>query len=160
MQNASIIRQHFTPSWDMVSSITDEVENIFIARKIPLAEAVVVVLTELLENAVKYSSGNSLAGPQGVGLMVDIIDNKIVVEVANKVASPAHVENIVKHIEKINTSPDPSVPYLERLNELFNAKVHRETRIGLYRIAYESKFKLDFVFRDNMLVVRAERPLP
>ena len=157
MTETSIIKHNIEPVWDRVASITDEIEDILKSKNIPFVSSAIIVVSELIENAVKYGERGPEKSKSKIQISVSVDENKIKIEASNFIYDPLNINNVIEHIEKIKECGDPSIPYIERLHQLLDASPSEPTRIGLYRIAYEGKFKIDYKFENNWLVIFAER---
>jgi hypothetical protein len=147
-----------TPTWSILKDIQDRTGSCLnrSGASRDVAEATVMCASELLENAIKYGSSDS--GTNNISFDLGIHDGMIRIRVSNGIRDEQDVRNVKSHIGKIKSSPDPGTLYTERLRELMENQKPGISQLGLYRIAYEGEFALDFAYRDNILMIQAERP--
>ena len=119
-------------------------------------EAITMVISELIENGIKYGS---FASEDNVTANIHIGDKILTVEVIHPVdeTTYVHLRNLDKTIQWIRGFQDPFEAFIERLKEVSKKPLgDEESGFGLVRIAYEGKAILDFfVNEDNILNVSA-----
>lgn len=110
--------------------------------------ALTMVVSELVENGVKY--GNFTVPEDTVKVDIHKNQDTITVEVINPVnltdeAAYKHLKKLDKTIQWIRGYQDPFEAYVERLKEVSRRPLNdEENGLGLVRIAYEGKAILDF----------------
>jgi hypothetical protein len=146
------------PTWSILKDVQDKTETCLnrSGASRDVAEATIMCASELLENAIKY--GSSAAGTNNITFDLGIHDGMIRIRVSNGITDEQNVRNVQAHIEKIKSSPDPGALYTERLKELMEQQKPGISQLGLYRIAYEGEFELDFAYKNRTLIIQAERP--
>ena len=145
------------PTWSIIKKIQERTVNYMESRgkNKELTEATMMCVTELIENAVKY--GAETAKGENIEFDLRVHDDKIQITVSNGVSAKEDLNNVIEHIVKIQKSDNPSELYTQRLKELLEDTKPTVSQLGLYRIAYEGEFLLDYKFNDNMLTIIAER---
>jgi hypothetical protein len=120
------------------------------------AYALTMSVTELLENAVKYGAWTQHPG-EGILLTLEVEDRAVSVEVHSPVTEdPDLLRQLDETIEWIRRSGDPFNAYVTRLRRNTLAGAPPESGLGLARIAYEARCKLDFfVTSENHLALEA-----
>lgn len=140
------------PEWGEVESVTNELARALDRAGARRISTILVVSTELLENAVKY-------GRRGapIELLVESSDEETEIKSRNRVDSaegPARVRAI---IEMVATYENPAEAYLARLQEIYDAD-EAEGGLGLVRIAGTGPCKLTCNLDDETLEVVAHVP--
>jgi hypothetical protein len=158
MSNQAIqINLSIAPAWTMIKEVRERIGEAMNGGNYPpeLIDAGVMCASELVENAIKFAPAR--AGAEHIKFVFRIGEGQIAINVSNGIRDENDLSKVKEHIDKLNKSGDPSGLYLERLKELMKSLAPRETRLGLYRIAHEGEFKLDYRFQDELLTVIAER---
>ena len=118
-----------------------------------VVDAIVMVLSELAENSIKY--GDFGVPENRVVVEASIVGKSITVEVSNPVDERAHehLTRLDKTIQWIRGYQDSFESYVERLKEVAKKPLSdRESGLGLVRIAYEGKAILDFYVDEKATV--------
>ncbi len=145
------------PTWSIVKEIKEKADR-FMSEKGALKdvkEASIMCATELIENAVKY--GTEKPGGGNIEFDLSVEDNRVVIKISNGIKSNSDITNVTEHIDKLKESDDPAQLYTDRLMELMENPKPGISQLGLYRIAYEGEFSLDYTYSDKILTVIAER---
>ena len=138
------VELRFGPRWTYISCVRKFVAGFFLiglADK-ERAEQISMAASELLENAVKYSSNESNS------LRVEITRTRGHIDmVVENPADPQQINVLRREFALINTA-DPEQVYLKRMEEAARADGH--SRLGLVRIRYEAgaQLRLDAGERD------------
>lgn len=145
------------PIWDIVKQIRKRVGAALTAYPEELRLASQMTASELIENAVKYGSGIST----GAGISFDLTatEDQIMIAVSNRILTQEDYVEVQRHLARLN-APGASAEalYLERLQVLLAAEHSEEkTQLGLYRIAYEGQFSLDYRYAQDILTMIAVR---
>jgi len=106
-----------------------------------LLHQVEMTISELLENAIKYSDNKEIE-------VLFEYNEHIKILISNYVSKKTHINNIINIIEKIKHIHRNDNLYLKRIEEIIKRDKHGESQMGLYRIFYEGEFNLDYYF-DN-----------
>lgn len=151
------------PDWSEIDAVRDRAAVYLLEHQVDsnAADAVSMVVGELVENAAKY--GIFRRSHDSIQVAVFLTQGEIVVEVSNPVGPGEldHVHRLEGMIQWIRGFQDPFEAYLERLKELSAQELaSAESGLGLVRIAYEGQSVLDFVVKDqNTLSVSAVFPV-
>lgn len=144
-------------TWEVLKSVREEISNALKESDQHVIDATVMTASELIENAIKY--GKKTSQNEGVEFRLNIDDGCILIKVSNGIISDSDYENVKTHIEKINKSEDPARLYTMRLMELMENAEPGVSQLGLYRIAYEGEFKLDYERNKDVLIIKASRKI-
>jgi hypothetical protein len=145
--------------WDKIEGIREKGEDFFKTHNLPHddMQALVMVLNELVENAVKYGSGKG--GDNEIRLRIEFSDKMVTIEVMNHVngSSEVHLERLDHMIQWIRGHQNSFESYIERIKEVSTKPFDdEESGLGLVRVAYEGKSIIDFfVDNNNLLTVSA-----
>lgn len=107
---------------------------------------------ELLENAVKYHMEKNITSRI---IFKMSINDKISLEVTNRLCPGDDVHFLLDHINRINTGSDPILQYQYRLKEIMEKRIPGESRLGLLRIAGEGNFRIGYNLSDDHLSIKA-----
>ncbi len=147
------------PAWNEIEDVRIETANFLIDQKIPddAVQAVTMVVSELVENSVKYGI---FASPESqVAVKIKTYGDMIIAEVANPVDDSVfrHLKQLDKTLQWIRGFQDPFQAYIERIKQISKKPLDDEFNgLGLVRIAYEGNAILDFFLsEDNLLNVSA-----
>jgi ribosome-binding factor A len=132
------IKLTFDPCWELIQSIREFIERISYANieKSSFASAAALTASELLENAVKFSSGDIVL------LKVSyknqpLHDAKVFITVENK-AEKKHIKRLRSALTEIHKN-SPKEAYLKKLKEVMKRSFNDPTsRLGLARINFEA----------------------
>jgi len=126
-----------------------------------LRESIVMIASELMENAVKY--GYFCGNRDKIPLTLSVDRGSIVIEVRSPLdLSPSgtirNLDCVLKRMRRFQSATDA---YLDRLSLVSEKHIEDpQSRMGLARIAYEGNATIDFyVDSDDFLVVCATRKI-
>jgi hypothetical protein len=146
-----------TPTWSILKEVQEKTES-FMKKKNTrhdIIEATIMCAAELVENAIKYGSSN--AGHSNITFDLSTNEDKVCVKVANGIKDEHDAQNVKNHIDRIRNGGDPGKLYTDRLQQLMENPKPGVSQLGIYRIAYEGEFKLDYTYQSGILTVIAER---
>jgi hypothetical protein len=156
-QNEVQISLSITPIWSILNEVKDKIADFMFKKKFQLdiVEASMMCASELVENAIKYGAAET----EHVNIKFELITRgkTVRIMVSNGIRDIKYLEELQHHIDKLKSGDDPFKIYTERLKELMVNPKPGESKLGLYRIAYEGEFDLDHTFRNETLTVIAER---
>jgi hypothetical protein len=119
-----------------------------------LRSAAVMVTSELVENAVKY--GEEVPAARQITVALETGQSAIVIQVTNGSADLRAVDALARRVDEIMSAPDKSVLYLARLEELLSEPTETG-KLGLYRIAFEGQFDIQFSYANQVVTMTATR---
>lgn len=146
------------PLWQEIENVRNET-TIFLNGNgcgDDIVNAVSMVSSELVENAVKY--GHFLESEGSIQLCLEIGSRIIIVEVKSPMSDSAddNLRRLDEAIRWIRGYQNPFDAYVEKLKEVSAGTNEDESGMGLVRIAYEGQSLLDFyVDEDNTLAMCA-----
>ena len=143
------VELRFGPRWTYISCVRKFLAGFFLIglSDKEQAEQISTAASELLENAVKYSSeGNSY-------LRVEISRRRGEVDVL--VENPAEPEqiNVLRREFALVTAAEPEAVYLKRMEEA--ARAGNQSRLGLIRIRYEAGAQLRLEIKERAVGIHA-----
>jgi hypothetical protein len=141
-------------TWDHIRKIRKSVGEALKNSDPSLRAAAMMVTSELVENAVKY--GEEVAAAPHISVALSVRKNQLIISVSNGSADPSGIKELQQRIEEIVRAPDKSTLYMARLEELLEEPTETG-KLGLYRIAFEGEFDLQFVYLDQVVTITATR---
>lgn len=143
------VELHLEPRWTFISCVRKFVASLFVIglSDRERAEQISMATSELLENAVKYSSEDD----QSMKLTISRSGQKILVQVRNP-AEPQQI-NVLRREFALILAGDPETIYLSRMEEA--AKAGGQSRLGLIRIRYEGGADLHLEVADRAVMIQA-----
>lgn len=141
-------------TWDHIRTIRKQVGEALKDSDPNLCSAAMMVVSELMENAVKYGEGVPAA--PNISLSLSMGTNKLMIAVRNGCGDATAVKALEQRIREIAEAPDKSALYMERLEQLL-ADPLDTGKLGLYRIAFEGEFDLQFDYADRVVTIVATR---
>ena len=142
----------FPPDWRVLRDLRTFVNKLVnsVVESDDLAARVSMVVTELAENAVKYSQENSTV----VRLRVEPTESGIRCETEN-VATAEHISSLEKTLTLVNEG-DPMDAYARALIAI--SENDTTSRIGLARIRHEGQMALRCAISGSTVRIIAEMP--
>ena len=149
------------PEWEELEGIRTKAQSFLERQDLPddLIHSSVMVLSELIENSIKYGR---FSGPDNrVNVNLEVSRKMITVGVSNPVDDSClpDLKKLDRMIQWVRGYQDPFEAYVERLKEVSKKPLKdEESGLGIARIAYEGDVTLDFVVNDeDILTVSAVR---
>lgn len=140
------------PDWGELERVRDKGSEFLRCQGLTgdKVDALVMVISELTENSIKYGNFS----PQGNRVVIDTyVDGRnVTVEVRNPVNEKTyhHLRRLDRMIQWIRGYQDSFEAYVGRLKEVSKKPLaDDESGLGLVRVAYEAKAILDFYVDDN-----------
>ena len=148
------------PVWNTVFEIRQKIKALIAKKKFTeeVIEAMETVSMELFENAIKYGVSTEDATDVSLEIIYDEI-SELKIIVSNGIESKDSIKNFSELIESILNSKDLEAMYMQRLNEIAQNPKSGKSYLGLYRIAYETGFKLAYEITGKKLIVIASREI-
>jgi two-component sensor histidine kinase len=135
------------PRWEAVDDARRKSISFLYARglSVDTAQALSMVVCELLENGFKY--GAFASEKDRLKLEITVTDTSATIEVLNPFGDAAgeHLRRLDRTVQWIRGFQDPFEAYIEKLKEVAKKPLDdQESGLGLVRIAYEGRAILDF----------------
>lgn len=145
------------PIWEIVKQIREQVGGALAAYPEELRQACQMTASELIENAVKY--GAVVGVGAGITFDLTVTDQQITIAVSNRILAQEDYAEVQQHLARLNAAgASAEALYLERLQTLLVMEHPEEkTQLGLYRIAYEGQFTLQYRYEQDILTMIAAR---
>jgi hypothetical protein len=141
-----------SPEWDEIETVRNKCSEFLLENG--LSETVIhagaMVVSELLENSIKY--GDFSNKKSDVGVIISISSHTITIEVSNPVNEVAYgyLDTLDKTIQWIRGFQDPFQAYIDMLKEVSRRPMSDDNSgLGLVRVAYEGDAILDFYVSDE-----------
>lgn len=111
-----------------------------------IISSMTVTATELIDNAIRYSSKEGIE----IRLILDKSIDSYIIYIYNFI-EPDEVEPLVNYIDEVNNTPDKFLFYVNKMKES-RKRTDGKAGLGLARIAYEAKAKLETLYEENELL--------
>ena len=156
MESELHIKTHTIPDWSEVGRIRAQVALALNGLRPALREAAVMVVSELVENAIKYGEST----PRAPGIEVSLVreNTRLSVTVVSGTRDEEAARRLQGYTEALATSPDKLGLYVARVQSLSDSP-ETHSRLGLYRIGVEGAFDLRCSHDDGVLRMTATRSL-
>lgn len=154
MHQPIILHYNIRPMWELIEEIQDKALSVFDSDDKQIITSTMQVITELLENAIKYGKPNS--NLSGIDFNFTLTSSNITIQVTNAVISQEHLDKLTLYLDKIHRCIDPNKLYKERLEEIFKSNSPDGSRLGLIRIANESGYTLSHDYHNGLLTITAQ----
>jgi hypothetical protein len=143
------VELRFGPRWTYISCVRKFVASFFMIglSDKERAEQISMAASELLENAVKYASEEE--GYLKISIAKGV--NEVDVCVKNR-AEPHYINTLRREFALIHTG-DPERVYLRKMEEA--AMTEGQSRLGLARILFEARAKLQLEVNDGEVSIHA-----
>ena len=157
MERSKIL--NLKPKWEKIENIRVTSDQFLSQAGVSSekVQAVTMVISELIENAIKYGCYSPSEAKIVVKINVDI--DMITIEVIHPVEKGhyRHLKELDRSIQWIRGFQDPFEAYIEKVQEVSKKPLKdEESGLGLARIAYEGQSIIDFFLNeDNQLSVSA-----
>ena len=152
MSVALSLEVELKPDWDNVTRASEAVALLALGSygDGDLRDALAMVSGELLENAIKYASPQTL-----VKLVVHEDASAIVVEVTNAIVGAEEIQRLADRLAWLASHGDPAEAWAAALGEVTTERKDRGG-LGILRIANEGGSRIDYtVPSPGVLTVRA-----
>jgi len=157
MSNDISFSYQINPLWESVKHVRDEVNAILHGKSEELIDACKMTASELIENAVKY--GNPIEKNAGIQFELALHGSHVRILVSNKIRLMDDFNTFISIVHTIQDSENTKDLYINRLKTLMEDPKIINSRLGLFRIAYEGGFNLDYTCEAQVLSVIATRKL-
>lgn len=149
------IRMSIKPEWDNIEEVRVQTETFLKMQKIheDVMDAVIMNISELLENAIKYGNYNN--GINDVIASVSISERDITVEVKSPVKDEddRHFRRLDKIVQWVRGYQNPFEAYIEKIKEVSLQPIDdNQSGLGIVRIAYEGQSIIDFFVNDDNII--------
>lgn len=149
-----IVNSSLPHTWDHIRKIRKQVGDALQSSDPNLRSAAMMVVSELVENAVKY--GEEVPASPHISLSMTVKGSQLTITVTNGCADIGGVRELEKRIREIADAADKSTLYMARLEELLEDS-SESGKLGLYRIAFEGQFDIEFNYTDQVVSIIATR---
>ncbi|PKL17226.1 MAG: ATP-binding protein [Spirochaetae bacterium HGW-Spirochaetae-5] len=149
------IRMSIKPEWENIEAVRVQTGTFLKIQKIQedVMDAVIMNISELLENAIKYGNFNN--GVNDVLASVSISERDITVEVKSPVKDEddRHFRRLDKIVQWVRGYQNPFEAYIEKIKEVSLQPIDdNQSGLGIVRIAYEGQSIIDFFVNDDNII--------
>jgi anti-sigma regulatory factor (Ser/Thr protein kinase) len=147
------------PKWQNIDLLRTAVLNCVavIVGEGDASETVGIIVSELLENAIKYGAWSEKEQVSVLRLNIAGDHERMNIEVQSPTApGSADYEELMKTLKWIASFPSPREAYMERIRQVADGVADGTSKMGLVRIAHEGPCTLEArLDPDNTLVTTA-----
>lgn len=146
------------PIWNIVTDIRKQIKFLMEKKNfsIDTVDSLEITAMELFENAIKY--GISTEDAVDVSLEISYDDKQeLQIIVSNGIESEESITNFLELIDKIRNSNNVESLYLSRLQEIARNPKTNKSQLGLFRIAYEAEFIINYEIIGKKLIIKATK---
>ncbi|MCK5759338.1 MAG: hypothetical protein KAH14_09620 [Clostridiales bacterium] len=157
--NKMSLKLSIKPSWSIINNIETECSKLLESCNLneETIETTLMCINELIENAIKY--GTESSDTKNIDFTLSIENNIIIIKISNEIKTKNNISALIEHIDKINDCDDPGKLYKNRLMELMEVNQPGISQLGLYRIAYEGKFSLNYIYKNKKITITAKKEI-
>lgn len=156
MESELHIKTRAIPDWSEIGRIREHVALALGGLCQSLRDAAVMVVSELVENAIKY--GESTPSAPGIEVSVVREHTRLSVTVVSGTRDEEAARRLRGYTEALATSPDKLGLYMARVQSLADTP-EPHSRLGLHRIGVEGAFHLRCSHEEGVLRMTATRSL-
>jgi anti-sigma regulatory factor (Ser/Thr protein kinase) len=150
------IKTRAIPDWSEIGRIREHVALALAGLRQSLRDAAVMVVSELVENAIKY--GESIPGAPGIEVSLVRERARLSVTVVSGIRDVEVARRLRGYTDALASSQDKLGLYLARVQSLADVP-EPHARLGLYRIGVEGAFDLRCSHEGGVLRMTATRSL-
>ena len=150
---SSYVKISYSPRWAYVQNIRDFVKNFCINSQLSnsISDKIMIVASELLENAVKYSCR------EDVSFRMEIVPNTRSVNISvSNYSDEKNTKVLQKELDEVNSLP-PQEAYLKNLARV--AQNPEVSRLGFSRIRYETTADFDLSIKEDFVTIVCKIPI-
>jgi hypothetical protein len=136
------IQIEITPVWSLIPEVKEKIRNIMSGMNSNKIDFTMIVVSELLENAIKYGEMNTRIA--NISIIFELDQQMVLMSIKNGIGEYQNLDSFLNTMSKIKTTVNKKSLYLERLQEIMRDPSLPGSKLGLYRIVSESEFDLDF----------------
>jgi anti-sigma regulatory factor (Ser/Thr protein kinase) len=156
VQSELHIKTHAIPDWSEIGKIREHVALALSELRESIRDAAVMVVSELVENAIKY--GESVPGAPGIEVSVVREHTCVSITVVSGTRDDEAARRLRGYTEALAASRDKLELYMARMQSLADSP-EPHSRLGLYRIGVEGAFDLRCSHENGVLRITATRSL-
>jgi len=143
------------PDWDKIEEVRTKSRNFLKLQNMrdEVIDAVVMNLSELMENAIKY--GNFDNNKEAVNASISVSDRDVIVEVKSPVkdGDDLSFRKLDRTVQWVRGYQNPFEAYIEKIKEIAHQPVNeKQSGLGIVRIAYEGQSIIDFFVDDKNII--------
>ncbi|MCB1143995.1 MAG: hypothetical protein H7A24_16630 [Leptospiraceae bacterium] len=141
------------PNYDILNNMSDQIHRVLGGSPKNIIESCESASWELLENAIKYGSAQN--NQKEVKYEFTSTESEIIIKISNGFDRKESLMEYLKIMDKIHSTEDKSSLYINRLSEILENPKSTKSQLGLYKIAAETDFVLNYHIEDQVLITTA-----
>lgn len=142
--------------WHYTNQVRQAVDQAMAAYAESLRQATKMVASELVENAIKY--GRLTAESKEIRFLLSLSEQDVIIEVENGIDDQTTLAALEARVAAINKAENREELLLKRMQEIVD-RPGQASQLGLFRIASEGGFHLEYSYNVSVLTVRAIRKI-
>lgn len=149
------ITMNIKPEWDNIEAVRVQSEHFLKSNKLheDVIDAIIMNVSELLENAIKYGSFNNITNDISASIIISERDITVEVKSPVKDEDDKHFKRLDRIIQWVRGYQNPFEAYIERVKEIAHQPMNdNQSGLGIVRIAYEGQSIIDFFVNDNNII--------
>lgn len=158
MSDQSRFTMEIFPYWAVIFQIKKQISLNLKGYPKSFVDSAEITASELLENAIKYGGGP--AADSKVGFEMEVSEFNAKIRVTNLIGSREHLQNFERIMNRIRSSENRKILYTQRLKEILENPHTSRCELGLYRLALDPRYELNYVLDNEKLMLIAEARLP
>lgn len=158
MSGHSKFTMEIFPYWAVIYQIKKQISLNLKGYPKSFIDSAEITASELLENAIKYGSG--ITSESKVGFEMEVGEDSARIRVSNFIGSREHLLNFERIMNRIRTSENRKILYLQRLREILDNPHTSRCELGLYRLAIDPRYELNYILDNEKLTFIAQARLP
>jgi hypothetical protein len=142
------------PIWEEIEQVRNSCREFLKAHSLSenIMDSLTMVVSELVENAIKYGSFRS---DGSIDISIAVEKNIIIIEVKNPIDTTGlpFLRHLDETIQWIRGYQDPFESYIIKLRQISSKSLQdMECGLGLVRISFEGRSILDFYVSENNIL--------
>ena len=151
----NIIEINIKPEWGNIETAREKTAEFLGSMEFSsdIKDAVIMIISELLENAIKY--GKFTEKHEVITTSVSVTESSITIEVRSPVGDEddLHFRRLDRIVQWVRGYQNPLEAYIEKIQEIALPPVSdSQSGLGIVRIAYEGQAVIDFYVNDDNII--------
>lgn len=143
------------PEWDNIEAVRVQAESFLKSNRLndDVIDAIIMNISELLENAIKYGNFNNSISDILASIIISERDITVEVKSPVKDEDDLHFRRLDKIVQWVRGYQNPFEAYIEKIKEVALQPISdSQSGLGITRIAYEGQSIIDFYVNDNNII--------
>ncbi|MEM7183314.1 MAG: hypothetical protein AAF518_20545 [Spirochaetota bacterium] len=146
-----------SPLWSLISQVKDKVNGLMQGYSQGQIDFAVMVMSELMENAIKYGVSHTELPYVGITFVLD--EGIVTITISNGIYDEEQIQDFLKIMDKIIASENKEELYIMRMQEILEHPEVGGSQLGLYRITSEAMYDLSYTIENKILTINATKKM-